>query len=259
MSIFNKVLFRLVKHSSKQKHRTQKHRTGTVTTDTQSELLKNINRYTSLIRLQDERQLIEVFIKDYTDSFQSMILGVDLYNQCLLIDDFSPSIHNREALIGHSIKIRHQHQRQMLLISSEVLNWEEESQSFILTLPKDVHYQPRRQETRVYLSGNIPLSATINPLYGSPWYASITNISIGGMRIVVTGDLRKQLHKHKLVKHCEIMLDKDTSITCQGRIKSFSCHARPYRRTEVSIAFESLSEENTRQLQSFIERLSLAA
>ena len=268
MGIFYKVLDHLSKHTfykqafSKQKHSKQKQskaKAEVITQEAQERLLAQIHRYASLIRLQDERQLVEILLPGHTDSFQSMIIGVDLYHQQLIIDDFSPAIHNREALLGQTLTLRHQHNRQMLQISSEVLGWEEDSQAFLLKLPEEVTYQPRRQSARLFLAGHIPLSATINPLYGAPWYASVSNISSGGMRVVVTGDLRQQLHKHKRLKHCELMLDDNTLITCRGLIKSFRYHGRPYKRTDISIAFESLSEEDRLQLDSFIERLSIAA
>ncbi|MGH1486187.1 MAG: flagellar brake protein [Cellvibrionaceae bacterium] len=248
MGIFNKVLY----HLSKNKVETE-------AKDTNNRLLAQINRYASLIRLQDERQLIEVITEKRSDSFQSMIVGVDLYNQQLILDDFSPRIQNREALLGQTLILRHQHNRQMLKVTSEVLAWEEGSQCFLLKLPEDVQYHPRRQESRIFLPSSVPLSATIDPIYGAPWYASITNISAGGMRILVTGDLRSQLHKHKPLKKCDIALDSNTAISCKGRVKSFSYHGRPYRRTEISIAFESMNEEDQYSLHSFLEQLSIAA
>ena len=248
MGIFNKVLYRLAKSKNEVEVK-----------DRNDRLLAQINRYSSLIRLQDERQLVEVIVEGHTDSFQSMIVGVDLYNQQLIIDDFSPRIQNREALIGQTLIIRHQHNRQMLKVTASVISWEESSQCFLTHLPEDVEYQPRRQEARLFLSGKVPLSATIDPLYGPPWYASIVNMSVGGMRVVVTGDLRNQLHKHKLLKRCELNLDDNNAISCRGRIKSFSYHGRPYRRTEVSIAFESMNEESISILTHFLEQLSMAA
>ena len=248
MGIFNNVLYCLAKN-----------RAETAVKDTNDRLLAQINRYASLISLQDNRQLIEVITEKRSDSFQSMIVGVDLYNQQLILDDFSPRIQNREALLGQTLTLQHQYNRQMLKVSSDVLAWEEESQCFLLTLPDDVQYQPRRQASRTFLPSSVPLNATVDPVYGAPWYASITNISTGGMRILVTGDLRKQLHKHKPLKKCNISLDRNTLISCKGQVKSFSYHGRPYRRTEISIAFGSMSDEEQCCLNSFLDALAIAA
>ncbi len=248
MGIFNRVL----------DHFTKKKTEATVTT-TNNRLLAQINRYASLIRLQDERQLIEVISPDHTDSFQSMIVGVDLYNQQLIIDEFSPKIQNPTALVGRTLVLRHQHNQQMIKVTCEVLGWEEKSHCLLLTLPEDVNYQPRRHELRVELTGSAPLTATIDPLYGAPWYASISNISTGGMRILVTGDLRNNLHKNKFLKKCNITLANGSEVPCKGRVKAFSYHGRPFRRTEISIAFESMSEDDHAELRQAVEQLAIAA
>lgn len=251
MGIFNKVLH----HLSRSKTEEDK-----VSQNTKNRLLEQVNQYAPLIRLQDERKLIEVIIPGHMDSFQSMIVGVDLYNQQLILDDLTPKLQNREALIGESVVLRHQHKQQMLNISSDVLSWDGESQCFHLKLPEIVHYQPRRQTPRLFLSGKTPLSATIDPIYGAPWYASVSNISTGGMRILVMGDLRNQLHKHKPLKKCDINLNNNSPlISCRGRVKSFSYQGRPYRHTEISISFESISDEYLDALDEFIEQLSISA
>jgi c-di-GMP-binding flagellar brake protein YcgR len=248
MGIFKRVLTHLAKEKS-----------SPIDNHSNNRLLSQINQFAPLIRLQDERQLIEVITSDYTDSFQSMILGVDLYNQQLIIDEFSPRIQNPNALAGQTIVLRHQQQQQMLKIETEVLNWNENTNSVHIKLPSTVDYQPRREYSRIVLSGSEVMSTTVIPLYGAPWYASITNISEGGMRILVTGDIRNQLHKNKPLKRCEINLPNNTMTTCAGRVKSYSYHGRPYRHTEISIAFESMTEKELDNLQHFLQVQSLVA
>jgi c-di-GMP-binding flagellar brake protein YcgR len=248
MGIFNRVL-----------HQLSKHKIDITENKTHNRLLAQIDRYGSLIRLQDERQLIEVLIPRYNDSFQSMIMGVDLYNQQLIIDELSPRVINPDALIGETIVLRHQHNRQMLKISSEVLDWEADNRCLLLHLPEQIAYQPRRQHARLSLVGSALLNTTIHPIYGAPWYGSISNISESGMRITVTGDLRGNIEKHQLLRKCEFTLDNGQTISCQGRVKSFHYQGRPYRRTDVSIAFEKISDEDQLSLQQLIEQLSIAA
>ena len=248
MGIFNRVLHRINKQHSEIEAKA-----------THDRLLAQINQYASLIRLQDQRQLIEVITPHYTDSFQSMILGVDLYNQRLIIDELSPQLLNPESLVGQTLSLRHQNNRQMLQVNSKVLSWEKHKHSITMELPQKVSYQPRRQEQRLNLMGPTVVNAIIDPIYGAPWYGNILNISSGGMRILVMGDLRNNLHKNKPLRRCEVKLNDREIIHCKGRVKSFSYFARPYRRTEVSIAFEAVDAEYQQVLNEFIEQLSIAA
>lgn len=220
-------------------------------------LISQINQYAPLIQLQDERQLIEVLIQNETDSFQTMIIGVDLYQQQLSIDELSPKLFNPESLIGKTITIRHQSKQKMLTLTSKVIDWDDLSLSFLLNLPSNVAYKARRSEPRVPIS-NQAFKAVIDPIYGAPWYAGIVNISQGGMRIVVTGDIRSNLHKNKPLRDCELEVDNHV-IHSPGLVKSFSYFGRPYRRTEVSIAFENMGEEEHILLSNLISQLCIPA
>jgi len=252
MGIFHRVLHRFSQHGLLPIN------SGSLENNTNNRLLAQINRYASLIRLQDERQLVEVIIGEHADSFQSMIVGVDLYNQQLIIDEFSPRIQNPTDLLGQTVVIRHQNNQQMLKVTSEVIEWDPSTRSIILNLPEQVEYQPRRQQARIMVINTNPLSAVIEPIYGAHWHAGIDNISLGGARILVMGDLRSNLHKNKPLRKCDITLDNGQSISCRGKVKAFSYHGRPFRRTEISIEFESMKNEDLFKLENFIEQLSMA-
>jgi c-di-GMP-binding flagellar brake protein YcgR len=227
--------------------------------ESHSKLFAQVNRYVSLIRLQDQRQLIEIISTDFIDSFQSIIIGVDLYHQQLIIDELSPRIQNPEALVGRKLTIRHQQNRQMINIDVDVVSWSEETHCLHLSLPEDIGYKPRRQDYRMELLAESPINALVAPLYGAPWHSTLTNISLGGMRIIVSGDLRPELDKHKPLKKCTFTLPSGSTITCSGHVKSFSFIGRPYRRTEISIEFDNLIDDHKFELQHFIEQISIAA
>jgi c-di-GMP-binding flagellar brake protein YcgR len=146
----------------------------------------------------------------------------------------------------------------MLKVTSEVLEWDATTHSITLNLPEQVKYQPRRQQTRVSVMNTNPLSAVVDPTYGAPWHAGIDNISLGGARILVMGDLRSHLHKNKPLRKCNITLENKQTISCRGKVKAFSYHSRPFRRTEISIKFESMENEDLFKLEDFIEQLSMA-
>ncbi len=255
MNIFDRVFGRLSKPTSEPK---------TEQLDSHSSLFSQVNRYASLIGLQDQRQLIEVISPDFTDSFQSMIIGVDLYQQQLIIDELSPKIQNPETLVGRKLTIRHQKDKQMINITVDVIAWSEDTQCLHLALPEDTTYAPRRRDYRMELLSNAPVNAVITPVYGSPWHSTLTNISLGGMRIIVSGDLRSELEKHKPLKKCSIVLPSnhlpaEPPIHCSGRVKSFRFIGRPYRRTEISIEFGAMSESDQLAIEQFIEQVSIAA
>lgn len=250
MGIINRVLDRLSK---------PKPVSGINRQELHSGLFAQVNRYVSLIRLQDQRQLVEIISTDFIDSFQSMIIGVDLYNQQLIIDELSPRIQNPESLIGRTLTIRHQQNRQMINIDVDVISWSEETHCLHLSLPEDIGYTPRRQNYRMELLTAVPINAVIAPLYGAPWHSTLTNISLGGMRIIVSGDLRSELQKNKPLQKCTLALPTGNTVTCGGHVKSFSFIGRPYRRTEISIEFDKLSDEYKFELEQFIEQTSIAA
>lgn len=250
MGIINRVLDRLNKSKPSQIATRQEPTTG---------LFAQVNRYVSLIRLQDKRQLVEIVSTDFNESFQSMVIGVDLYRQQLIIDELSPKIQNPESLIGQKLIIRHQQNRQMLSLEVDIIAWSEDTHCLHLSLPEDVGYKPRRQDYRMNLFGSAPINSVIAPTYGAPWHSTLTNISLGGMRIIVSGDLRSELQKHKPLKKCTFNLPSGCTVSCGGRVKSFSFIGRPYRRTEISIEFNHLSDINKFELQQFIEYASIAA
>jgi len=222
-------------------------------------LFAQVNRYASLIRLQDQQQLVEIISTDFIDSFQSMIIGVDLYRQQLIIDELSPRIQNPESLIGRTLTIRHQQNRQMLNIDVDVIGWSEDTHCLHLSLPVDTGYSPRRQHYRKELLAAAPINALVAPVYGAPWHSTLVNISVGGMRIIVSGDLRSELNKHKPLKKITFTLPESSTVNCGGLVKSFRFIGRPYRRTEISIEFNNLSDDHKFDLQRFIEQTSIAA
>jgi len=222
-------------------------------------LFAQLNRYGSLIRIQDQQQLIEVISDDFIDSFQSMIVGVDIYHQQLIIDELSPRIQNPESLVGRTLIIRHQKDRQMLNIKVDVISWSEATHCLHLSLPEDTGYSPRRQHYRREILATAPINALVAPVHGAPWHATLVNVSVGGMRIIVSGDLRSELDKHKPLKKITLSLPGNDTVTCGGHVKSFRFIGRPYRRTEISIEFNNLSDDHKFDLQHFVECVSIAA
>lgn len=217
------------------------------------------DNFQHLMKLQDNRQLLEVLVPNHKNSFQSMIIGIDFTNESFKLDEFSPSLLSPESLLNQVVTIRHHKNWEKLEIQGTIFNWSEEEHCYYLSLPEFVAYQPRRNYPRLLLANNNPLKTHINPLYGAPWYATVKDISQGGMRINVSGDLRPHLHKDKLLPKCLVILDSNISILCQGEVRAFSYISKPYRHTEISIEFRNMSQPHQTDLKRFIDYIEVAA
>lgn len=222
-------------------------------------LMTQLQQQTSLLKLQENRQVIEFLLPDSDQPLQTIILGIDLYERKLRIDEPSPLRIPPNELIGKTVTIRHQQEQLMLCFSVMVLDYDPIDQTLSIDLPYQADYQPRRIEPRIEFSDESVHSANINPLFGAPWYAKLINISQGGMRIAVAGDLRNQLHKNLPIQRCEIDLGFKRPLRCGGRVKSFSFYNRPYRHTLVSIKFEDISDNDLAYLDDFLGDIIEAA
>jgi c-di-GMP-binding flagellar brake protein YcgR len=247
MGLFNRFLDRF-SHSSATESEVINH-----------EWVNNFERYRDLINLQDKRQLLEVFTAGSKNSFQTMIIGIDFFTGTFSIDAFSPQLFNPESLVGQTISIRHQSHWQQLDVEATVNEWSEEDSCYSLALPIINQYQPRRNHPRIQLHSDKTLKTEINPLYGAPWYAAVKDISEGGMRIAISGDLRPHLHKDKLLPKCQIRLDNNIAVQCRGIVCAFSYYPKPSRQTEISIAYQNMSQSHLTDLRRFMSYIEVAA
>ncbi len=223
------------------------------------QVMESFEQYYPLMRLQDERQFLEVFLPGEQYSVHSMIIGIDFATGTFSLDEFSPAIAQPEALIEENLVIRHYQDWQKLEITSSVLDWDADNAQYTMLLPEYVGYQARRLYPRLVLSGKQLLKSQIYPIYGSPWYATVKDISRGGMRINVAGDLRPHLQKNTVLPKCQLLLDNNMTIQCQGSVKGFRYVSRPSRTTEIGIEFRQMSPDNQTDLKRFLEYIEVAA
>jgi len=214
--------------------------------------IQSFEKYHYLTNLQDKRQLLEIFIKGEKGSFQTMVVGIDFFAGLFSLDSFSPQLLAPESLVGHTVIIRHQSQWQQLDIEATINEWSTEDSCFRLLLPVVSDYRPRRHYTRFQLNTDKYLKSEISPLYGAPWYATVKDISEGGMRIALPSDLRPHLQKDTVLPKCQVMLDNNTSIQCRGIVRAYTYYSKPYRHTEISIAYHNMSQANQNDLRRFL-------
>lgn len=222
-------------------------------------LMTQLQQQTSLMQLKENRQVIECFLPDSEEILQTIILKLDLYEKKLFIDVPSPNRFDPDSLIGKTLTLRHQRQQLMLSFTAMVLDYDAMNKLLIVDLPYQADYQPRRIEPRIEFDEHSFYSTKVNPLFGAPWAATVKNISHGGMRIAVAGDLRNQLHKNLPIKRCQIDLGFKQPLLSGGRVKSFSFYARPYRHTMISIMFDDMSANDMANLEHFLVNILQAA
>jgi c-di-GMP-binding flagellar brake protein YcgR len=218
--------------------------------------IKSFEKYHYLTHLQDKRQLLEVFVKGEKGSFQSMIVGIDFFAGSFSLDAFSPQMLVPESLVGYTVIIRHQSQWQQLDIEATVVQCSEKNSCYHLLLPIVTDYHPRRHHTRFQLNNDKYLKSDINPLYGAPWYATVKDISEGGMRVAIPGNIRPHLQKDNVLPKCQVMLDDNTVIQCRGIVRAYTYYSKPYRHTEISIAYHNMSQAHQTDLRRFLSYVS---
>lgn len=208
--------------------------------------------YQSLRYLQNQRQLLEVKITGSTRSYQSMIVAIDLERGLLWLDDLFPQ--QRVLDPGDELCIRHHRNTEELVIHAPIvaLGSSYGTSGIAVVLPNFAYYQPRRRFPRYKVGHQSPLSVKIRPLGQEPSYGTLQDISVGGMRLMVAGNLLSQLRHDAVMPLCEINLTEDLQIRCRARICAFRVGRTPYRHTQISIEFIDLLEEKRIALGRFL-------
>lgn len=211
-------------------------------------------QYQSLYDLQNQRQLLEVKITGSNRSYQSMIVAIDLERGLLWLDDLFPQ--QRVLDPGDELCIRHHRNTEELVIHAPVvaLGSSYGTSGMAVLLPNFAYYQSRRRFPRYTVGHQSPLSVKIRPLGQEPSYGTLQDISIGGMRLMVAGNLLPQLRHDAMMPLCEVNLTKDLQIRCRARICAFRMGRNPYRHTQISIEFIDLLEEKRIALGRFLRQ-----
>ncbi len=212
------------------------------------------DQYFPLWQLLTQRQLIEVKVAGSTLSYQTLVLAIDVQRGLLWLDDLFPSQHLLD--VGDHITLRHHRNGEQLSFSSPILAWGSSygATGFAITLPEQPCYVPRRQFSRAPVTSN--LGVKIRPIGQDISYGSVLDISSGGLRVSIPGNLLGQLRHGALMPLCELSLSDELSIRCAARVRSFRLLRSPHRNTQISLEFVDLPQERAQQLQQFINNLN---
>lgn len=200
-------------------------------------------QYQSLWELKQQRQLLEVKIAGSNRSYQSMIMAVDLERGLLWLDDLFPQQLILDA--GDELSIRHHRNTEELVIQAPVLALGSSygTSGIAIELPNFAYYQARRRFPRYTIGHQSPLSVKIRPLGQDPSFGTLKDISLGGMGLMVAGNLLPYLRHGAIMPLCEVTLSDVLQIRCRGRICAFRVGRSPYRHTQISIEFIDLAED----------------
>lgn len=213
------------------------------------------SQYSALLELLEQRQFIEVKVGSSSLSHQTLVLAIDVKRGLLWLDDLFPSPHLLE--IGDEITLRHHRNGEQLSFSAPVLAWGSQygANGVAIRLPDAAYYLPRRQCRRADLRNNPSLNLKFRVLGQDICYASVLDISSGGLRASVAGNLLAQLHHGALLPLCELTLSDELTLRASARVRSFCLVRTPHRHTEISLEFVALADESRQQLQQFINNL----
>jgi c-di-GMP-binding flagellar brake protein YcgR len=213
------------------------------------------DQYLPIWQLLHQRQIIEVKVAGSSLTYQTLILAIDVQRGLLWLDDLFPSQHVLE--LGDHISLRHHRNGEQLSFSSPILAWGNNygANGLAIMLPERLLYTPRRQSRRADMSDKPSLSLKLRAIGQDISYGSVLDISSGGLRASILGNMLGQLRHGALLPLCELTLSDELTIRCSARVRSFRLLRTPHRHTQVSIEFIDLPSERIQQLQQFINNL----
>lgn len=209
------------------------------------------DKYLPLWRLQSQRQIIEV--KDENNrSYQTMVIAIDIQRGIVWLDDLFPNQHMLE--IGDELTLHHHRNGKQLSFSSPIVAWGKRygAGGVAIMLPEETTYQSRRQSSRLDLTHKASIVVKVIPAGFDASYGTLQDLSTGGLRLKVSGNLVSQLRHGALVPVCEFKLDNDVQICCSARIRAFHSQKTPLLCTYISIEFIDLSIEKQKQIKKFL-------
>jgi c-di-GMP-binding flagellar brake protein YcgR len=213
------------------------------------------DQYQPLWQLLNQRQIIEVKVEGSSLAYQTLVLAIDIQRGLLWLDDLFPSQHVLE--VGDRITLRHHRNGEQLSFSSPILAWGSNygANGLAIMLPEQLCYVPRRQNRRADVSDKPIPGLKIRPIGQDISYGSVMDISSGGLRASIPGNLLGQLRHGALLPLCELALSDELTIRCSARVRSFRLLRSPHRHTQISLEFVDLAPERVQQLQQFINNL----
>lgn len=213
--------------------------------------------YLTLLDLQEKRQLVEVKIEGgkHANSYQSMIVDIDLDKQLLYLDTLIPMNPYNPIIVGDKLTISHHHQGQVIACTGELKSVLTDNAGllYVMELPYNIGIRQRRLFPRTSLQQFGGIRTRILSPTKTPWAAFPINLSAGGLRVAIGGNVSDQLRRNCILPKCEISIGSEIRIRCSTTVKSFQYGRQPYQHTRVSLEFNKLEAQQKLRLQQFVE------
>lgn len=213
--------------------------------------------YQPLLELQDKRQLVQVEVlnSSHTQSYQSMIVRLDFVRKLIFLDTLTPLNPFNPVIVGDTIAISHHDHGKILYLKGQLADivTEDNEIFYVMTLPNEIDYKHRRFYQRLAVNDARTVKMRLWSPLRIPWYARVENISAGGARLLVGGNISDQLKKNTVLPNCDIELNSGQHICCKATVKGFRYQRRPYEHTEVSIEFSEMSYQQKNWLVQWVE------
>lgn len=208
-----------------------------------------------LLRLHQQRQLLEVHFEGSRRSYQTVILAIDRQREVIWLDDLFPAQRLLEP--GSRLEFVYRCGEQMLKFEAEVISLGSSLgvPGFAIVCPRELAWQARRRHTRLELCGSSALSGKIRAAHDEVRFGTIENISAGGLCILVAGSMDEHTRYGDTLPLCEFVLDGQR-IQTQACVRGLSANRFPYRSTRVRLKFLTLSEEKKALIDDFVNKRS---
>lgn len=212
------------------------------------------DQYLSLWQLYKQHQLLEVKIGTANRVYQSMIIALDIERGLLWLDDLFPQ--QLVIDVGDELVIRHHRQGEQLLIRAPILALGSSygAAGIAILLPDNACYSPRRNNPRFSVVGESPTMVKIRTLGQDSCVGTLQDISAGGLRINIAGNLLPHLSHGVQLPLCEFNLNSDLHIRCRAKVCAFRITRTPYRCTQISMEFLDLPEHKRQAIAQFLQR-----
>ena len=213
--------------------------------------------YDPLLELQEKRQLVRVEVLNslHPQSYQSMIVRIDFSRREIYLDALTPINPFCPVVMGDTLVVSHHDHGKILSICGELQSvvTQDDNLYYVINLPDEIGYKQRRFYPRLAVDqvGMVKLRLW-SPLR-IPWHTRVRNISAGGARLSIGGNITQQLKKNCLLPNCDIELETGQAICCKALVKAFKYARRPFEHTEVSVEFSELGFQQKNWLLQWID------
>lgn len=184
------------------------------------------DHFDSLDKLRKAHEWIEVKLVRSGQSYQSLILNIDLDNNELLIDELFPPENLQSIEPGDRVEISSQSRNKPVNFYTQILarKFQDNEGAWLLELPSEIGRNLNRSAFRVYVENE---QLDIEMIYeGEPLpFVRIINLSAEGIKLGFSNESEKKLDKQHIFKDCLIRLPNGFDIDCHIDLRSvYSIH-----------------------------------